>query len=653
MATTATDVRMEGSRTEEFGQLARVFTSTPFLGLALTALAWPINGIVPAPGPDASWMVGLYMAHADGLQFGRDFVWTYGPLGFLEVPVVVDQLLWSLAFGYQALVHAGVAVALLWTARRVFPLPIAVAACYCLLVAGRLGAAVSLLAFLGAFALLEDEVPSFAPSVLAVGGGFLAGVELLGKANYGLDVLVLVLIGLLGLPDRKRLMAAFALTFCLTLSLLWLAVGQDLGLLPEFFQRQMEVIGGYSSAMATDILAADWALPAAVAAIAALLVDVAALTGETGPRRRAASICLVAVFCFASFKQGFVRQGYGNTPEFFVLAGAVGVAVGSRARGSRKILGQGIALALIGLALFAIPGPSLWRSLRAAPHLAAFREGVRGLSEPGYRRGLVAEARASMRAGYRLDPRIVSALGQQPVQVDPWEIGIAWAYDLNWRPLPVAQTYSAYTPGLDEMNGKALEGPAAPAAILRYRGGEPGLGSAIDGRYAGWESPAAMRAMLCRYHATLTTARFQLLERAPDRCGPVRQIGSVQTEVGAPIHVPAPPHPGDMVFARIAGVGVSGWEVLRNALYRARARTVQLSDGRRWRLVPATAEDGLILRLGRAKDFPRPFALAPNTDSIAIRIAGVEERSVQVTFFAQQVGGSALSGSQRPADTGI
>lgn len=655
MATAATDIRLGSSRTEDFGRVARVLTSTPFLGLALTALTWPVNGIVPATGPDASWIVGLYLTHAEGLQFGRDFVWTYGPLGFLEVPVLVDQVLWAIAFAYQALIHAGVAVALLWTTRRALPLPLAVAACYCLLVVGRLGAAATLLAFLCAFAALDDDPPSFASSGLAVGGGVLAAIELLGKANYGIDVLGLVPIALLAIPGRKRNLAMFVATFSLSLSLLWLAAGQELGHLPVSFARQVEVVSGYSSAMATDILAADWALPAAVAAIGALLVSIVVFTWNARPGRRAASVALVAFFCCASFKQGFIRQGYGNTPEFFALAGAVGVAVAGRGIGSRRVLAQGLAVALIGLALFATPGTSLWHSLQATPHLSALREGVRALSDPGYRQRLVGQARATMQATYRLDPRIVAALGRRPVHVDPWEIGIAWAYDLNWRPLPVAQTYSAYTPGLDEMNADALEGAAAPAAILRYRGGEPGLSSnSIDGRYPGWESPAAMRAMLCHYRATFTTARFQLLERALDRCGSIRRIGSVQAQTGVPIDVPSPSRPGEMVFARVAGVEVSGWEVLRNALYRARARTVQLGGGgRRWRLVPATAADGLILRLARAADYPRPFALAPDADSITIRIAGVERRPIRAVFFAQQVGRPGLKGPDGPADTGL
>ncbi len=653
MATAATDIGLGGRRTAEFGRLARTLTSTSFLGLALAALAWPINGIVPGVGPDASWIIGLHLAHAEGLDFGRDFVWTYGPLGFLEVPVLVDQALWAIAFAYQALTHVAVAVALLWTARRALPLPIAVAACYCLLVVGRLGAAVTLLVFLWAFAALDDDPPAFAAPVLAVGGGFLAALELLGKSNYGMDVLGLVLIALAGLPARKRSLAMFVPAFCLGLPLLWLAAGQELGLLPAFFARQAEVVSGYSSAMATDILTAEWALPAAIASTAAVVIATAVLRSGGSRGGRAVSVALVAFFCFASFKQGFVRQGHGNTPEFFVLVAAAAVAVAGSAVGSRRVFGQGLVVALTGLALFATPGSSLWHSLQATPHLDALREGTRALSDPSYRQRLVDEARASMRATYRLDPRILAALGQRPVQIDPWEIGIAWAYDLNWRPLPVAQTYSAYTPGLDELNAAALEGPGGPASILRYRGGEPGLGSgSIDGRYPGWESPAAMREMLCRYRAILTTGRYQLLERARDRCGAPRRIGSARATTGVAIPVPAPPHPTEMVFARIHGVEVAGWESLRNGLYRARPRTVHLGGGRRWRLLPATAVDGLILRLAGAADYPEPFALAPDADSITIRIAGAEGRPIRLDFFAQRVGRLPLKGPARAADTG-
>ena len=38
---------------------------------------------------DGSWILGLNLASANHLEFGRDVAWTYGPLGFVFYPMDV------------------------------------------------------------------------------------------------------------------------------------------------------------------------------------------------------------------------------------------------------------------------------------------------------------------------------------------------------------------------------------------------------------------------------------------------------------------------------------------------------------------------------------------------------------------------------------
>lgn len=78
----------------------------------------------------------------------------------------------------------------------------------------------------------------------------------------------------------------------------------------------------------------------------------------------------------------------------------------------------------------------------------------------------------------------------------------------HWHPLPVIQSYLAYTSQLDRLNARALGAPNGPMMILRHRGAVAGSIGSIDWRFPGWESPAAMRAMLCRYRPVRTTAHW-------------------------------------------------------------------------------------------------------------------------------------------------
>src|SRR5258707_12718208 len=57
------------------------------LGAAVIAL---VCLVVPIPAPDlgvdVSWSAVLNWAHAHGSQFGKELVFTYGPLGYLLAP---------------------------------------------------------------------------------------------------------------------------------------------------------------------------------------------------------------------------------------------------------------------------------------------------------------------------------------------------------------------------------------------------------------------------------------------------------------------------------------------------------------------------------------------------------------------------------------
>src|SRR5215831_5201776 len=61
-------------------------------GALLLAVIWLVLAAVPEiptpilPGLDPGWVLGLNMAHTQGLVHGKDIVWTYGPLTWLYYP---------------------------------------------------------------------------------------------------------------------------------------------------------------------------------------------------------------------------------------------------------------------------------------------------------------------------------------------------------------------------------------------------------------------------------------------------------------------------------------------------------------------------------------------------------------------------------------
>jgi hypothetical protein len=225
------------------------------------------------------------------------------------------------------------------------------------------------------------------------------------------------------------------------------------------------------------------------------------------------------------------------------------------------------------------------------------------------------------------------------VHLDPSGAAVVWAYGLDWRPLPVFQENSAYTGELDEDNADFLTSSDGPERVLRGNPAilDPLTARTIDGRNPTWNPPAVNVGFLCHFRAVRTTQHWQVLARAPDRCGEERRIASVETSSGEVVQVP-PAGPGEAVIARIHGAGVSGLERARSFLFRARPRFLEVNRGQaRFRLVPGTAGDGLIMAVPTPLDLPAPFSLSAGAITIAVEGAGDELR---VDFYALPLRGS-------------
>lgn len=593
--------------------------STPFLAVLIVLVTWPGLFIGPGAGLDPSWNTALQMATHSGLDWGTQFIFTYGPLGFLTAPATMYGGLTALSGIYVVAVLVGFAAAVLWACRWFrLPLPVAVAVAF---VASSLAAieVIVPLAFIVCALALADPPPPRATALVVYGGGVLAGLEVLVKLNSGLAVMLFVLVTVIALPERRRTnLARFAGTFAATFIVLWFATGQGVGNFDDYLRGSFEIISGYSAAMVQGD--PNWVLPAALGLIAAIAVCCVAATGGMRRSQRIGLLVLTAILCFSAWKEGFVRFqiGGGHLLIFFlwVLAPWVSIVLAPRWRAR-----------WIGLAGFAVTVALYFgaNELRPGDRLDPFGNArdavdqVRTLLDPAERGHARDTARFATAVAYGVDQRTLELIGDRPVDVYPWDASLAWAYDLDWHPLPVFQSYTAYTPHLDRQNADALASDSGPELVLRHSL-TPGTGNlstvfGIDGRYAPYDAPAATLAMLCHFQAVRTTPRYQLLERVPDRCGKRRELGSVDASYGQAVDVPRA-RPGEVVLARVDGLAPAGAERLGTLLYRAAPRHVVFDGTRAFRLVAANAADGLVVSAPAARDFPRPFAMAPNARTL-------------------------------------
>ncbi len=591
--------------------LGRALLLNPAVQTALGAVAiawltWPVQTVIPyETGVDPSWRAGLSMAWQQSLDYGQDIVFTYGPLGFLADPYLYFPPTAALAGLYVGLLQVAIAGSLLWAARATF---------------GFLGASVIAFAITKLAIVIVPTTLLIPPLVflwcahairrgsqrwflaLALAGGFVGALELMIRVTTGLVVLGLV--GLTLAMERERWLrnlASFAATGTLSFLVLWLAAGQDVRAVPEFFLYSFELVSGYSGGMPYEDPTLEWEyFGAAVVAAVALFVGWRNTEGWSR-RRRLKLLALGLALAYPTFKQQFVRHDPWHIGIWFFSAAVAVVALSWR----RDLRGES-ALALV-CALLALGAGHVTlddvNPVRSAER-AVDQLRTMATSERLTRSGA---ARIELRKLYDVDPGILERVRGRTVHVYGYETSVAWAYpELRWHPLPVFQSYTAYTERIDRLNERHLR-ERGPDFVLR------GPDVPLNDRNHTLDAPRTTLQLFCLYQAVSTAGNWELLERRPNRCGAPRQLGTVRTRIGEHFAVPQGSGRG-LVVVDPRGLPTTAWDRLRSLLYRRKLLYAIVNGAAVFRATPGTADGPMIAQVPGSMDYPgKPLSLGAKT----------------------------------------
>ena len=605
-------------------------------GVAIMLLSWHTLALEPQlAGFDGSWEAALHMAVHDGVTFGNHLVFTYGPLGFLSVPTLWYGGTGSIAVLYAVILRLALASALFVAARRSY---------------GTLAGAIVALLVACVSSVALEPVPFFMLGVWVIAhewnarrclplmtlGGFVAGLELLNKESIGIEMTLMMVIVAVTVKGRGTNVLVTLAALLASLLAGWTASGQDWGALLIYAHNAARIISGYASAMGIEEpgLGATLQYPAAAVAVALGVAGALHMTAHSPAGRRWGIVGLWIAFCFFQFKEGFVRHDAGHAEEFFIAL--MGGFLAFTWRPDRRLIGLGMSAVLFAFAVTATVAArngALSEIFDPPGNVSMAFTQIAQVSSRSERISIEARGRRAIEAALPIDPATLSLLRGHTVQVTPYQAAVAWAYDLSWRPLPVFQSYTAYTTGLDQDNADALDSAEAPQRILRNL--EPGL----DGRVQTFDEGLTTRTILCRYRQLRVTPAWQVLALASNRCMAPVALGTVHAGWDQTIPVPLPPNEHTFVYVRISGTSAGGLEQLYALLYKPAECTITL-DGVTHRLVTGTATDGLLLRASVAVDFPPPYNLAPNSSTIAVGKAGQATgtgKPLTFSFFAQSV----------------
>jgi len=559
------------------------------LALLVAWLTFPGSRDTPGTGLDPSWVIGLNIFARPGIRFGRDVIFTYGPLGYLVRPLDVGQHLlagnlvrlglYLVLFGFVALLLRGPRRPGVLLFLAILPL---VASLDRELDYEILGLAVL------ALTLGIVQGPRW---LVVVAGALLGGLPLM---KFGTGVCAGLTLGWglflgrrAGLPWRW--VAGSAVSFFATFGVLSLRELDTLGGTTEFLARSAQIASGYNHAMASvgDL---DPILKAGV--LLGLVVASAAWFRPRSPARTVLLISLAPVLY--SLKHSFLRQDPGHVVIVFQVVLWTALAGLLLSRNRRELVCTGAILGVTFILGWSILTPSQLEKRRAAfadvVSGRRARENLGALLRPAAARD---ESRRRTEASLATD--VLSAewrrtISNSSVMVVPWEIALCLANGLHCMPFPTLQMYSAYTPELDRWSARRIRDGQPEFVLLSL--------AAIDERNMLWDCPETWRALLQGWEVDRTDfARGMLLLRR--RAGPSQWLERPLEErtVATGEWVKAPARTGPLRLSLRAEQRVAG-KVLR-ALLRPLPvileAVTERGERRVYRLVLGTAPEGLLL----------------------------------------------------------
>lgn len=569
--------------------------------VAVALLTWPTGIGLPGASLDFSWIAGLYMAVNEGRHFGSEIVFTYGPLGFLSWPVLWVGSLAIVAFLYTIVIYISFVAALTWSLGRTVGLVAGAFIAFAVSTAFDFLDELPLLLAVGVcFIALREDRPERGMTVLVYGGGLLCAVEPLVKLSIGPPTALILVLAMIGARADRRQWAGFLGTGVIGFFALWFTAGQGFGNLWDYADNGVQIIKGYGEAMGYDG-AETWE------AVALVVFSIALIAGIHRARFRDVrarwfATAITAAVVYSVFKYGTTQFAKSGAP---VVAMSSLLAVFMMApwprRRARTFVFATVIFGGIIVHAFAVPA-----SLDVISRLETLKKSVEVSIRPGLRHQEMAQARESLQSTLAVPPPVLEALAGKTVAIEPWEITVAWAYELDWKPLPVFQNYQDYTQKLDRLNAAAAEDAAdGPQVLLRQMpagtvvtGGRPGF---FD-RQPAWDPPEQSLADFCNFVPTLTEAAWQVLSRIPDRCDEPKLATSVTVDPGQTFPIPQAGN-DEIVTMRVHGAKLEGLEKIAALFWRPSERHAVFNGGKYiYRMPPDTTEDPMIISADRTLD---------------------------------------------------
>jgi len=567
-----------------------------------------LNGhYVPSLRLDDSFSPVLEYAFEHHFHFGRDIVFTYGPLGFLSTTASQGHLV-GLRILF-ALFWCGIVA---WSATgfaRQIPTP----SRYVFLV------------WFFVFSSIPD--PAYGGSVphwfeqrvllvMAYGCTVLMGDMHRRRMTA---VIYLLVFSLLSLIKFTFLIAtAASIVLCIAVHLfrrdiktsvfigtaflglfivLWVGTGQQLSSLIPWIKGCIEITVGYTEAMtvAPKLNVLGVSVAAVVLCISAiwLIARSARLTSST-----VGILSITTLYLFLSWKHGFVRADFHvfvfllTIPLLYgvLLTGPILETIPAGSQGHLRVLFLCVTLSCFLGALFQDPAVMAGKLLDWPRHMRGNAHLLLKLAKGDWHSSFAALEPDRKQTRATDLPAARDLIGKDPVDVVNYLQWAAISNGLTYRPRPVIQSYSAYNPYLLGLNLSYYRSEQRPPYLLLRM-------ETIDGRFPTLDDATALPYILKNYQPVARDGIFLVLRNARRRSGDIRRrlIHEQKIAFGDPLDLK--PWTEGPVLMRVSIRPTFFGRVVK-FLFQAPELFLYIQTGgkeSRYRFIPAMAERGFLI----------------------------------------------------------
>jgi len=640
-----------------------------FLGLIAIYLVWSFDNFFrPAEANlDPSWMLGLNWSKNIGVQWGKDFLFTYGPLyhfvgcaipvfysskAFLLINLVVNLFIAAIKAGVvfffyrranssnkmYAAIFAGVVMLLcvhvhLWI-HYFYPELIIMFA--------------TMLLCDSYYELCENDMATSKKHAInnILASLLLVIAQYIKFSFFNIAVVLIIFLSILYIFRRKyKIAAIFAGSYIVLSILLWIISGQNIKNLFGYIYTGLQISNGYTPAMNYHFVNST-VFNVFVFAFITIGAFVAALIYFAIKKKTLyfISMFFISPQIFLLFKQSFVRADehtyafMGTVP--FIALYLLFVSVlsppppppQSTHKSQLFVNSSNKCILIISIIV-------TWVSM-SVTNVGFLPKNNAGQIIKYYNNyeNNINETKQRIRNQYDNYNELAYYIDTgETTDIFPWDISLLYAYELNWQPRPVIQSYANYTPVLDKLTARHFLTEKAPDKLIYTL-------MTIDGRYALFDEPETFRTVLLNYSSVACNDTYLILEKNRQiNSLKIDEICTVTAKTGEIIEVPS--CEDAYVFMEV------DWDFnfpgkLANFFFKTTYASIELhlTNGSKlgYRFIHKPALNGLFVsrHVSNTNELMRVFNKDFTPDITGIRILGKKlfyKKNINVKFYKIKV----------------